>query len=213
MDFRIVVLISGRGSNMASLAEKAQKYRIAAVVSNNPDAMGLRYASDQGIEVVVVPRSEHASVAAQKAEICSVLRRLDPDLIALAGYMQIVPGSFVRDFFGKLLNIHPSLLPKYPGLEPHAQALAAGEKEHGCTVHFVDGGVDTGPVVAQAKVPVLPGDSADTLAARVLEQEHVLYPWVVNQIACGKISLEGTTVCYTDETRKDAAKLGFHLPY
>ncbi len=176
---RVGVLISGRGSNMAALVEAARAadcpYKVVCVLSDRADAAGLDVARAAGIpaeHVPPVPRDK----AAHEAQIEAALARHGAELVALAGYMRILSAGFCERWAGRLVNIHPSLLPHLPGLDTHARALAAGEREHGASVHLVTAGVDEGPVLAQARVPVLPGDTPETLAARVLAEEHGLYP-------------------------------------
>jgi phosphoribosylglycinamide formyltransferase 1 len=185
---RTAVLISGRGSNMAALAragaDPAFPAEIALVVSNRASAPGLALAKEAGIATAVieqkgVTREEH------EAEIDAALRRHDIALVCLAGYLRVLSPFLVRRWQGRMLNIHPSLLPSFPGLETHAKALAAGVKLHGCTVHLVSERLDDGPILAQAAVPVLPGDTPETLAARVLAQEHRIYRLALALIAGG----------------------------
>ena len=211
MNFPIVVLISGRGSNMLRLLGCQGPYQVAAVVSNNPAALGVEAAAKAGVPTVVVPRSAFGSVAEQKRQIFERVKRLNPALVVLAGYMQILEPYFVAEFEGRIINIHPSLLPQFPGLDTHARALAAGCTQHGCTVHLVDAGVDTGSCIAQAVVQVEPGDSAQSLAERVQTAEHQLYPWVVAQIAAGNIILMGDAVRYTPQALADAHSRNFRL--
>ena len=179
----IVILISGRGSNMEAIVRAAQAERwpakIAAVISNRADASGLAFAAEQGITTAIVANKDYASRAEFDAALQTEIDRHAPDLVVLAGFMRILTAPFVAHYAGRMLNIHPSLLPLFPGLATHAQALAAGVAEHGATVHFVTAELDHGPMVAQATVPVLPGDTVDTLSARVLEREHVIYPRAV----------------------------------
>ncbi|MYM35369.1 phosphoribosylglycinamide formyltransferase [Duganella sp. FT94W] len=179
----IVILISGRGSNMEAIvrALQAERWpaRIAAVISNRADAAGLAFAAGHGIPTAVVPNKEYASREAFDAALQAEIDRYAPDLVVLAGFMRILTAPFVAHYAGRMLNIHPSLLPLFPGLGTHAQALAAGVREHGATVHFVTAELDHGPTVLQAAVPVLPDDTVETLSARVLEQEHVIYPRAV----------------------------------
>jgi formyltetrahydrofolate-dependent phosphoribosylglycinamide formyltransferase len=173
------VLISGRGSNMAALVEAARAadcpYEVVCVISDRADAAGLETARAAGIaaeHVAPVPRDK----AAHESLIEIALARHDVELVALAGYMRILSPAFCARWAGRLVNIHPSLLPRYPGLDTHARAIAAGDREHGASVHLVTAGVDEGPVLAQARVPVLAGDTPEALAARVLAEEHKLYP-------------------------------------
>jgi phosphoribosylglycinamide formyltransferase 1 len=181
----IVILISGRGSNMEAVVRAAQAEqwpaRIAAVISNKADAGGLAFAAAQGIPTAVVPSASFANRADFDAALRVEIDRFQPDLVVLAGFMRILTAPFVEHYAGRMLNIHPSLLPLFPGLATHRQALEAGVKEHGASVHIVTAELDHGPVVAQATVPVLPGDTEDTLAARVLVQEHQLYPRAIRQ--------------------------------
>lgn len=170
----MVVLISGRGSNMQALVEAGLP--VAAVISNRADAAGLAYAAKRGIATKVVPHRDYATREAFDAALAQVIDAFRPELIALAGFMRILTEAFVRHYQGRMLNIHPSLLPAFPGLETHARALAAGVKLHGCTVHFVTPDLDHGPIVIQAAVPVLATDDEASLAARVLKQEHRIYP-------------------------------------
>ncbi|MFS2004392.1 phosphoribosylglycinamide formyltransferase [Duganella sp. CT11-25] len=179
----IVILISGRGSNMEAVvrAVNAERWpaRVAAVISNRADAPGLGFAAEHGIKTAIVANKDYASRAEFDAALQAVIDGFAPDLVVLAGFMRILTEQFVAHYAGRMLNIHPSLLPLFPGLATHAQALAAGVTEHGATVHFVTAELDHGPMVLQAAVPVLPDDTVETLSARVLEQEHVIYPRAV----------------------------------
>jgi len=199
----IVILISGRGSNMEAVVRAAQAEqwpaRIAAVISNRADAGGLQFAADHGIATGVVSNKDYPSREAFDAALQAEIDRFEPDLVVLAGFMRILTPGFVDHYEGRMLNIHPSLLPLFPGLHTHEQALEAGVKEHGATVHFVTAQLDHGPMVGQAAVPVLEGDTPATLAARVLVQEHQLYPrairWFVEDrltIADGKVVVDHT---------------------
>lgn len=210
-DGKVTVLLSGRGSNLKALIQHQHGYRISHVISDKEDAGGLTLARDANIPTTVVKRQECASLSDFKEEILRAVTETQPKLVALAGFMVIVPPAFVESFYGRLINIHPSLLPQFPGLHTHERALQEGASEHGCTVHFVDAGMDTGPLIAQAKVPVLDNDDPDSLAARVLIKEHALYPWVVRNVAQGEIRLEGRTVLYTDKLRAEAAEKNFTL--
>ncbi len=186
----IVILISGRGSNMRSLVQACSQQRwnarICAVISNRADAAGLAFALAQGIPTQVIAHRDFSSREAFDAALADCIDSHAPDIVALAGFMRILTDGFVQRFGGRLVNIHPSLLPAFPGLHTHRRAIEAGCKAAGATVHFVTAALDHGPIIAQAVVPVLPGDDADTLAARVLEREHVLYPraigWLVNDL-------------------------------
>ena len=176
----IVILISGRGSNMRAVVEAAaaRKWpaRVAAVISSRPDAPGLAFARALGIETAVVDSRLFATRDLFDAQLQAAIDRHAPDLVLLAGFMRILTAAFVSHYVGRMLNMHPSLLPSFPGLATHRQALDAGVKLHGATVHFVTPQLDHGPIVAQAAVPVLADDTEETLAQRVLEEEHLLYP-------------------------------------
>ncbi len=190
----IVILISGRGSNMEAVVRAAESQgwpaRIAAVISNKAEAKGLDFARARGIPTAVVANKEYASRAEFDAALQEAIDRFEPDLVVLAGFMRILTAPFVQHYEGRMLNIHPSLLPLFPGLGTHQQALDAGEQEHGATVHFVTAELDHGPVVAQARVPVLPGDTEDTLSARVLAEEHKLYPHAVRLFVEDRLKIE-----------------------
>ena len=179
----IVILISGRGSNMEAivLAAAAQQWpaRIVAVISNRADATGLIFAQQHGIPTAVVPHKDYPTRDAFDAVLKATVDQFAPDLVVLAGFMRILTAPFVEHYAGRLFNIHPSLLPSFPGMATHRQALESGVKVHGATVHFVTVQLDHGPIVAQAVVQVLPDDTEETLAARVLQQEHQIYPQAV----------------------------------
>lgn len=189
----IVMLISGRGSNMQAIVRAAQSEqwpaKIAAVISNRAEAEGLAFAAAQGIPTAVVANRNYASREEFDAALQSVIDRFAPDLVVLAGFMRILTAQFVAHFDGRIMNIHPSLLPSFPGLETHRQALAAGVKIHGATVHFVTADLDHGPIVTQAAVPVLEEDTEETLSARVLAEEHVIYPRAVRWFVEGRLSI------------------------
>lgn len=181
---RVAVLISGAGSNMAALIDAARKpeapFEVVLVLSNRADAAGLAVAEAKGVAVAVVDHLAFSrDRAAHEQAIQTVLEAHDVEVVALAGYMRLLTPFFVRRWTGRMLNIHPSLLPKYPGLDTHARALDAGDAEAGCTVHLVTEGVDDGPILGQSHVPVLPGDTPASLAQRVLTAEHDLYPRVL----------------------------------
>ncbi|PZU92548.1 MAG: phosphoribosylglycinamide formyltransferase [Chelatococcus sp.] len=191
---RVGVLISGRGSNMVSLAQAAQApdypAEIALVLSNVPDAGGLARARDFGIATATVDHREFGKDReAFEHALDAVLTEHHVEFVALAGFMRIMTPWFVGRWQGRLINIHPSLLPAFKGTHTHRRALEAGVAEHGCSVHFVVPELDAGPVIAQAKVPVLPGDDEDGLAARVLAQEHLLYPQALADVASGRVAL------------------------
>ena len=198
----IVILISGRGSNMEALvrAAAAEQWpaRIAAVISNKADAKGLEFAAAHSIPTAVVPNKDYPSRDAFDAALMETIDRYAPDLVVLAGFMRILTPAFVEHYTGRLLNIHPSLLPLYPGLHTHQQALDAGDLRHGATVHFVTAELDHGPVVAKAEIDVLPGDTPDTLAQRLLVEEHKLYPYAVRLFVEGRLSIVGDLVQIAD---------------
>lgn len=189
-----VILISGRGSNMQSILAADLPGRCACVISNRPDAAGLAWAAERGVATAVVDHKSHADRAAFDAALAAEIDRHQPQLVVLAGFMRVLGEDFVRRYQGRLLNIHPSLLPSFPGLHTHAAALVAGVRVHGATVHFVTPALDSGPIVIQAAVPVLEGDDEDGLAARVLAQEHVIYPLAVRWFLEGRLSLEAGRV-------------------
>ncbi|NEX60439.1 phosphoribosylglycinamide formyltransferase [Noviherbaspirillum galbum] len=194
----IVILISGRGSNMQAIVRAARAEgwpcRIAAVISNRQDAEGLVFAADHGIATAVVPSKGVASREDFDAALRAEIDRFQPDLVVLAGFMRILTPAFVEHYAGRMLNIHPSLLPSFPGLATHRQALQAGVKVHGATVHFVTAELDHGPIVAQATVPVLPGDDEHALADRVLAQEHQLYPRAVRWFVEDRLAISNGVV-------------------
>ena len=195
-----VILISGRGTNMEAILSADLPGRCAAVISNRPDAAGLAFAAGRGVATVVVDHKAHADRAAFDAALAAAIDRLAPDLVVLAGFMRVLGDDFVRRYEGRLLNIHPSLLPSFPGLRTHAAALAAGVRLHGATVHFVTPSLDCGPIVVQVAVPVLAADTADTLAARVLFQEHTIYPQAVRWFLEGRLRLEDGRVWFDGES-------------
>jgi phosphoribosylglycinamide formyltransferase 1 len=180
MKKRVAVLISGRGSNMEALiaacADPAYPAQIVGVLSNKADARGLEFADAKGIPARAIPHKDYASREAHDAAMHEALTALQPDIIACAGYMRIMTPEFVAKWEGRMINIHPSLLPLFKGTHTHERALEAGVTEHGCSVHYVTAALDDGPVIAKARVPVLPGDTPETLSARVLVEEHRLYP-------------------------------------
>ena len=188
---RVAILISGRGSNMAALIEAARHpdypAEIVLVISNRPEAEGLARAAADGIATAVVDHTAFAGKAAFEAALDARLAEASAEIVCLAGFMRLLSPGFVERWRDRLLNIHPSLLPAFPGLDTHARAIAAGAKVHGCTVHFVRAAMDDGPIIAQAEVPVLPGDTPELLAARVLVAEHQLYPGALAEVAAGKI--------------------------
>ncbi|MFZ5521030.1 MAG: phosphoribosylglycinamide formyltransferase [Pseudomonadota bacterium] len=197
----IVILISGRGSNMEAIVracrDEAWPARIAAVVSNRPDAAGLQFAADHGIATAVVDHREHASREAFDAELARVIDGFAPDVVVLAGFMRILTPGFVQHYARRLLNVHPSLLPAFPGLHTHQRAIDAGCKLAGATVHYVTPELDHGPIVIQAAVPVRPGDTAQQLAERVLAVEHQIYPRAVRWAIEGTLHLQDGVVTQT----------------
>ncbi len=186
---RIGILISGRGSNMSALIRAAQApgypAGIALVISNRPDAAGLDHAAEAGIATAVVDHKAFANKRAFEEAIDAELRRHEVDIVCLAGFMRLLSPWFVEAWHGRMLNIHPSLLPKYKGLDTHARAIAAGDSVHGCTVHIVSAEMDAGPIIMQAEVPILAGDTPDSLSARVLVAEHALYPKALARVISG----------------------------
>jgi phosphoribosylglycinamide formyltransferase 1 len=185
----LVILISGRGSNMEALIEAKLPGRIAAVISNRPDAPGLEVAKKHGIATIVLDQLSYPGRDAFDAALAQEIDTHQPDLIALAGFMRILGNDFVNRYDGKLVNVHPSLLPAFPGLHTHSRALQEGVKIHGCTVHFVTAQMDRGPIIAQAAIQVLPDDTEQTLAARVLQQEHRIYPEAVRWFMEGRLKI------------------------
>ncbi len=195
---RLVILVSGRGSNMQSLVQACARENwpadVVAVVANRPEAAGLAWAQARGIATACVPHREYPSRAAFDAALAEQLEAFQPDYVLLAGFMRVLTPEFVRRFEGRLINIHPSLLPAFPGLHTHAQALAVGVQAHGCTVHFVTPVLDDGPILAQGVVPVMADDDAETLAERVLDVEHVVYPAAVRWLTEGRVQRQGSEV-------------------
>ena len=185
----IVILISGRGSNMQAIVEANLPLHIAAVISNTAEADGLNFAQAKGIATRVVDHRSHASRGAFDAALMQTIDAFNPDLVVLAGFMRIFTETFVNHYQGRLINIHPSLLPAFPGLKTHEQALKMGVKLHGCTVHFVTAQVDHGPIVAQAAVSVSADDTPASLAARVLAQEHEIYPQAIRWFVEDRLTL------------------------
>ncbi|MBP0591286.1 phosphoribosylglycinamide formyltransferase [Paraburkholderia sp. LEh10] len=197
----LVILISGRGSNMEAIvracASERWPARVAAVIANRPDAAGLAFAASQGIATVVV---DHRRFPDRETFDAALAREIDgfaPDLVVLAGFMRVLTDGFVDHYAGRMMNVHPSLLPSFPGLRTHQQALDAGVRLHGASVHFVTSQLDHGPIVLQSAVPVLAGDDAAALAARVLGTEHVIYPRAVRWFVEGRLALDGLRVTVT----------------
>jgi phosphoribosylglycinamide formyltransferase-1 len=204
---KIVILISGRGSNMQAILEARLPLTVAAVISNDATAAGLATAQRHGVATKVVDHRAYADRAAFDSALSAAIDSFEPDLVVLAGFMRILTAEFVGHYRGRIINIHPSLLPSFTGLHTHRRALDAGVKVHGCSVHFVTPELDHGPIVAQAVVPVLEGDSEDTLAARVLEQEHRLYPQAVAWFCANRLTItpQGTVLLKTP--REDSGAL------
>lgn len=198
---RIVILISGRGSNMEAIvqacADEGWPARVAAVVSNRPDAAGLDFARARGIATAVVDHKPFGDRAAFDAALADAIDAFEPDVLVLAGFMRILGDAFVQRYAGRMLNVHPSLLPAFTGLHTHRRAIEAGCKAAGATVHFVTPALDHGPIIAQAVVPVLPGDTEATLAARVLAREHLMYPRAVRWLVQGLLRVDGEIVVQT----------------
>ena len=192
-DTRLVVLISGSGSNLQAIIDHCagvdSHASISAVISNKPGVLGLRRASEAGIDVHCIEHQHYASREDFDAALIDKIDAYQPDLVILAGFMRILTADFVNHYRGRLLNIHPSLLPKYPGLHTHQRALEAGDREAGATVHFVTEELDGGPPIVQARVPITDGDDVPALAARVLQQEHKIYPLAVRWMVEGRLQL------------------------
>ncbi|MFV8904674.1 phosphoribosylglycinamide formyltransferase [Serratia fonticola] len=190
---KIVVLVSGQGSNLQALIDACQQGRIAAtivaVLSNNAQAYGLQRAEEAGIAAQALDAKSFADREAFDAALAQAIDQYQPDLVVLAGYMRILSNAFVQRYAGRMLNIHPSLLPKYPGLHTHRQAIDNGDAEHGTSVHFVTEQLDGGPVILQAKVPIFPGDEEDEVIERVQTQEHTIYPMVVSWFIEGRLAM------------------------
>ena len=200
MDKRIVILLSGRGSNMEAIVQRCDDERwparVVAVIANKAAAGGLQFAAAQGIATAVVDHRAHASREAFDAELARVIDGFAPDLVVLAGFMRILGAAFVQRYEGRLFNIHPSLLPAFPGLHTHRRALEAGCKAVGATVHLVTADLDHGPIVVQSVVPVRPGDDEAALSARVLATEHVIYPLAVRWFIEGQLRIDGGLVLH-----------------
>ncbi len=195
---RIVILISGRGSNMEAILNARLPVQIAAVISNEPTAKGLATAQSHNIPTAVVPHRAFTDRETFDAALAMEINRYQANLIVLAGFMRVLTEEFVVRYLGRMINIHPSLLPSFTGLHTHQRALEAGVRLHGCTVHFVTPGLDSGPIIAQAAVPVLADDTEDTLAGRVLAEEHRIYPQAIRWLCEGRVKLADDTVVYAD---------------
>ena len=211
---RLVVLISGRGSNLQAILDQAAggelPVEVAAVISNRPGVRGLERARQAGVPALELDHKQFADRPAFEAALIELIDRHQPDLVVLAGFMRVLTPGFTDHYRGRLINIHPSLLPKFRGLHTHERALAAGETEHGASIHFVTAELDGGPVIVQARAPVLPGDDSDTLAARVLVQEHRLYPLAIRWFAEGRLRLEGEQVWFDGVPLAEPLQLGFY---
>ncbi|WP_213762347.1 phosphoribosylglycinamide formyltransferase [Caballeronia sp. dw_19] len=198
---KIVILISGRGTNMETVvracARDGWQALVAAVISNRPDAAGLAFAAENGIPATVVDHRDFTTRENFDQALARVIDGFEPDLVMLAGFMRVLTDAFVERYAGRMINIHPSLLPCFPGLKTHQQALDAGVRVHGASVHFVTPTLDHGPIVAQAAVPVMAGDDAATLAARVLAVEHIIYPRAVRWFVEGRLAIDGERVVLT----------------
>ena len=210
----IVILISGRGSNMEAIVKAQLPIEIRAVIANRPDAKGISFAKAHGIATAIVDHKDFPSRDAFDAALAEAIDRHRPDYVVLAGFMRILAEAFIAHYPNRILNIHPSLLPAFPGLHTHRQALIAGVKLHGATVHFVTPRLDHGPIIIQAAVPVLSGDSEVELAARVLEQEHRIYPMAIKWLAEGRVQLKGGDVVQVEglDVSSEGNKLHLYFP-
>lgn len=207
----IVILISGSGSNLQALIDAVASdeldVEIRAVISNRPDAKGLQRARDAGIPAEALDHTKFESREAFDKALQKHIDSLEPRLVVLAGFMRLLTDDFVNHYLGRMLNIHPSLLPAYTGLNTHRRVLEAGDSQHGASVHFVTTELDGGPLILQAIVPVHPTDDAETLAARVLEQEHKIYPLAVQWFAEGRLQLNGQHACFDGKTLSQPLRL------
>ena len=195
---RVAILVSGRGSNMQAILDAGLPVEVAAVISNNPAAKALEIARGRGLATATVNHRDFPDRAAFDIALAEKLAGFRPELVVLAGFMRILTEAFIARFEGRILNVHPSLLPAFPGTNTHRRAIDAGVRLHGCTVHFVTPALDHGPIVIQAAVPVLPDDDEQQLAARVLEQEHRIYPLAIRWLAEGKLQLKDGRVRVND---------------
>jgi phosphoribosylglycinamide formyltransferase 1 len=209
---RVAVFISGRGSNMRALVEAAGQpdfpAEIALVLSNRPDAPGLAWAKARGLNVLGMDHKRYESREHFEGQLQSILDLSRIDLVALAGFMRLMTAPFVERWYGRMINIHPSLLPAFKGLDTHQRVLDSGVRIAGCTVHFVSAEMDAGPIIGQAAVPVLSADTAETLAARVLEAEHRLYPRMLAQVAGNKVTVDGAAVRWQGAVNIDINQTG-----
>ena len=204
---RIVILISGRGSNMQAILEAKLNATVAAVLSNNPSAEGLEIARGAGVDTRVVSHRDYTDRASFDRALADTIAAYHPDLLVLAGFMRILTEAFISRFSGRIMNIHPSLLPAFPGLDTHRRAIDEGVKLHGCTVHFVTPALDHGPIIIQSAVPVLPDDDEERLAARVLEQEHAVYPQAIRWFLDDQLAIEGNRVKLSADCRYTGAMI------
>jgi phosphoribosylglycinamide formyltransferase 1 len=200
----IVVLVSGRGSNLQAILDARLPLKLAAVLSNEPQAQALSRARAAGVPTAAVDHREFEQRAAFDRCLAEAIDRFSPDFIALAGFMRVLGDAFVQRYAGRMINIHPSLLPAFPGLHTHRRALEAGVRIHGCTVHFVTPTLDMGPIIVQAAVPVLPRDDETSLAGRVLEQEHRIYPQALAWLATGRVALQSGRVTFPHDRTAQA---------
>lgn len=208
---RLAVLISGRGSNLQAILDQAASGELAvtvvAVISNRPGAYGLERARQAGVPALELDHTNFADRPEFESALIELIDRHQPDLVILAGFMRVLTAGFTEHYRGRLLNIHPSLLPKFRGLHTHKRAIAAGATEHGASIHFVTAELDGGPIIVQARVPVLPNDDPDTLAARVLEQEHRLYPQAIRWFAEGRLRLDDERVLFDGQPLTEPLRL------
>jgi phosphoribosylglycinamide formyltransferase-1 len=213
---RLVVLISGRGSNLQAILDQAASgelpVEIAAVISNRPGVAGLERARRAGVPALELDHKLFADRPEFEAALIDLIDHYRPDLVILAGFMRVLTPGFTEHYQGRIFNIHPSLLPKFRGLHTHERAIAAGETVHGASIHFVTAELDGGPVIVQARVPVLPGDDPDTLAARVLEREHRLYPQAIRWFAEGRLGLDGKRVLFDGKPMAEPLRLENFTP-
>ncbi len=193
-DYRIVVLLSGSGTTLQSIIDSHLPATISAVISNKADVMGLSRAQEAAIPTHVLDHTAYSSREAFDRDLQTLIDQYQPHLVVLAGFMRILSDNFVDHYYGKLINIHPSLLPKYKGMHTHQRVMDAGEPLHGSSVHFVNSELDSGPVLLQARLPILPGDSPESLELRIKTKEHLIYPTVINWLAEGRITLKGEEV-------------------
>jgi phosphoribosylglycinamide formyltransferase-1 len=215
-NIRLVVLISGRGSNLQAILDQAASgelpVEVAAVISNRPGVHGLERARRAGVPALELDHKLFADRPEFEAALIDLIDHYRPDLVILAGFMRVLTPGFTEHYQGRIFNIHPSLLPKFRGLHTHERAIAAGETVHGASIHFVTAELDGGPVIVQARVPVLPGDDPDTLAARVLEREHRLYPQAIRWFAEGRLGLDGKRVLFDGKPMAEPLRLENFTP-